>query len=117
MMCTQENIDMNLVRYVHTGPIGLKNQDSFTFHLWDGRNRSPQIQFHIKIKDMEKGRYMWLNFSKNRSKNVSKNRIVAERDKGSFEVGFTPTVAAACSRWSSAPLYTISGANQVRIFD
>ncbi|XP_073491759.1 FRAS1-related extracellular matrix protein 1 isoform X1 [Aquarana catesbeiana] len=55
MMCTQENIDMNLVRYVHTGPIGLKNQDSFTFHLWDGRNRSPQMQFHIKVKDMEKG--------------------------------------------------------------
>ncbi|XP_072260396.1 FRAS1-related extracellular matrix protein 1 isoform X2 [Pyxicephalus adspersus] len=55
MKCTQEDIDMNLLRYVHTGAIGLRNQDSFTFHLWDGRNRSPQMQFHITVKDMERG--------------------------------------------------------------
>lgn len=55
MKCTQEDIDMNLVRYVHNGIVGSKNQDGFTFYLWDGRNRSPQMQFHITVKDMEKG--------------------------------------------------------------
>uniref|UniRef100_A0A8C0FHI4 FRAS1-related extracellular matrix protein 1 n=1 Tax=Bubo bubo TaxID=30461 RepID=A0A8C0FHI4_BUBBB len=55
MKCTQEELDMNLVRYVHTGAIGSKNQDSFTFYLWDGYNRSPAVDFYINIKDMEKG--------------------------------------------------------------
>ncbi|NXW89537.1 FREM1 protein, partial [Alopecoenas beccarii] len=55
MKCTQEELDMNLVRYAHTGAIGSKNQDSFTFHLWDGYNRSPTANFYINIKDMEKG--------------------------------------------------------------
>ncbi|NXO01589.1 FREM1 protein, partial [Rhinopomastus cyanomelas] len=54
MKCTQEELDMNLVRYVHTGAIGSKNQDSFTFVLWDGYNRSPAVDFHINIKDMDK---------------------------------------------------------------
>ncbi|NWT01424.1 FREM1 protein, partial [Mionectes macconnelli] len=55
MTCTQEELDMNLVRYVHTGAIGSKNRDSFTFYLWDGHNRSPAVDFYISIKDMEKG--------------------------------------------------------------
>ncbi|XP_053888402.1 FRAS1-related extracellular matrix protein 1 isoform X1 [Malaclemys terrapin pileata] len=55
MKCTQEEIDMNLVRYVHTGAMGSRNQDSFTFHLWDGDNKSPAMDFYITIKDMEKG--------------------------------------------------------------
>ncbi|KFV14544.1 FRAS1-related extracellular matrix protein 1, partial [Tauraco erythrolophus] len=55
MKCTQEELDMNLVRYVHTGAVGSKNQDSFTFYLWDGYNRSPAVDFYINIKDMEKG--------------------------------------------------------------
>uniref|UniRef100_A0A672V9V1 FRAS1-related extracellular matrix protein 1 n=1 Tax=Strigops habroptila TaxID=2489341 RepID=A0A672V9V1_STRHB len=55
MKCSQEDLDMNLVRYVHTGAIGSKNQDSFTFYLWDGYNRSPGVEFYINIKDMEKG--------------------------------------------------------------
>ncbi|XP_065512088.1 FRAS1-related extracellular matrix protein 1 isoform X4 [Caloenas nicobarica] len=55
MKCTQEELDMNLVRYAHIGAIGSKNQDSFTFHLWDGYNRSPAADFYIHIKDMEKG--------------------------------------------------------------
>ncbi|XP_053321913.1 FRAS1-related extracellular matrix protein 1 [Spea bombifrons] len=55
MKCTQEDIDMNLVRYVHTGSIGSNTQDSFTFHLWDGNNRSPEMHFNIMFKDMEKG--------------------------------------------------------------
>lgn len=56
MKCTQEELDMNHVRYVHTGAIGSKNQDSFTFYLWDGYNRSPAVDFYINIKDMEKGK-------------------------------------------------------------
>ncbi|XP_057262239.1 FRAS1-related extracellular matrix protein 1 isoform X2 [Pezoporus wallicus] len=55
MKCSQEDLDMNLVRYVHMGTIGSKNQDSFTFYLWDGYNRSPGVEFYINIKDMEKG--------------------------------------------------------------
>ncbi|KAM8984627.1 FRAS1-related extracellular matrix protein 1 [Ara ararauna] len=55
MKCSQEDLDMNLVRYVHTGTTGSKNQDSFTFYLWDGYNRSPGVEFYINIKDMEKG--------------------------------------------------------------
>ncbi|NXY18696.1 FREM1 protein, partial [Atrichornis clamosus] len=55
MKYTQEELDMNLVRYVHTGAIGSKNQDSFTFYLWDGYNRSPAVDFYISIKDREKG--------------------------------------------------------------
>uniref|UniRef100_A0A8C0HGV7 FRAS1 related extracellular matrix 1 n=1 Tax=Buteo japonicus TaxID=224669 RepID=A0A8C0HGV7_9AVES len=55
MKCTQEELDMNHVRYVHTGAIGSKNQDSFTFYLWDGYNRSPAVDLNINIKDMEKG--------------------------------------------------------------
>ncbi|XP_053909979.1 FRAS1-related extracellular matrix protein 1 [Cuculus canorus] len=55
MKCTQEELDANLVRYVHTGAIGSKNPDSFTFYLWDGYNRSPATDFYINIKGMEKG--------------------------------------------------------------
>ncbi|KAM8793121.1 FRAS1-related extracellular matrix protein 1 [Eudromia elegans] len=55
MKCSQEELDMNLVRYVHTGVIGSKNQDSFTFYLWDEYNRSPTEDFSINIRDMEKG--------------------------------------------------------------
>ncbi|XP_048147949.1 FRAS1-related extracellular matrix protein 1 isoform X3 [Corvus hawaiiensis] len=55
MKCSQEELDMNLVRYVHTGTVGSKKQDSFTFYLWDGYNRSPAVDFYINIKDLEKG--------------------------------------------------------------
>ncbi|XP_042310518.1 FRAS1-related extracellular matrix protein 1 isoform X3 [Sceloporus undulatus] len=55
MNCTQENIDMNIVRYIHTGTIGSKEQDSFMFCLWDGNNRSPLVIFPITIKDVGKG--------------------------------------------------------------
>ncbi|XP_062465025.1 FRAS1-related extracellular matrix protein 1 isoform X2 [Pezoporus occidentalis] len=55
MKCSQEDLDLNLVRYVHMGTIGSKNQDSFTFYLWDGYNRSPGVEFYINIKDTEKG--------------------------------------------------------------
>lgn len=32
-----------------------QNKDSFTFHLWDGDNRSPVFDCHIIIKDSQKG--------------------------------------------------------------
>uniref|UniRef100_A0A6Q2ZAF0 C-type lectin domain-containing protein n=1 Tax=Esox lucius TaxID=8010 RepID=A0A6Q2ZAF0_ESOLU len=54
MTCTQETVDMNRLRYLHTGPLGA-TQDFFTFHLLDGNNRSPAQHFHISLKDMEKG--------------------------------------------------------------
>ncbi|KAL0970327.1 hypothetical protein UPYG_G00240500 [Umbra pygmaea] len=54
MTCTQETVDMNLLRYLHTGPMGA-TQDFFVFYLLDGKNRSPAQHFHISLKDMEKG--------------------------------------------------------------
>ncbi|XP_017722661.1 PREDICTED: FRAS1-related extracellular matrix protein 1 isoform X3 [Rhinopithecus bieti] len=55
MKCTQEEVDLNLLRYTHTGAMDSQNQDSFTFYLWDGDNRSPALDCQITIKDMEKG--------------------------------------------------------------
>ncbi|XP_032979788.1 FRAS1-related extracellular matrix protein 1 isoform X3 [Rhinolophus ferrumequinum] len=55
MKCTQEEVDLNLLRYTHTGAMDSQNQDSFTFYLWDGSNRSPAFDCHITIKDMGKG--------------------------------------------------------------
>ncbi|XP_037613686.1 FRAS1-related extracellular matrix protein 1a isoform X1 [Sebastes umbrosus] len=53
--CSQETVDMNLLRYVHTGLHAAKIQDFFVFHLLDGKNRSPPQHFHISVKDLEKG--------------------------------------------------------------
>ncbi|XP_005581754.3 FRAS1-related extracellular matrix protein 1 isoform X1 [Macaca fascicularis] len=55
MKCTQEEVDLNLLRYTHTGAMDSQNRDSFTFYLWDGDNRSPALDCQITIKDMEKG--------------------------------------------------------------
>ncbi|XP_007465709.1 PREDICTED: FRAS1-related extracellular matrix protein 1 [Lipotes vexillifer] len=55
MKCTQEEVDLNLLRYTHTGAMDSQNRDSFTFYLWDGDNRSPAFDCHITIKDMGKG--------------------------------------------------------------
>lgn len=56
MKCTQEEVDLNLLRYTHTGAMDSQNRDSFTFYLWDGDNRSPALDCQITIKDMEKGK-------------------------------------------------------------
>ncbi|KAM7365982.1 hypothetical protein PAMP_015455 [Pampus punctatissimus] len=53
--CTQEMVDMNLLRYMHTGLHGGKTQDFFVFYLLDGKNQSPPQHFHISVKDLEKG--------------------------------------------------------------
>ncbi|XP_022603580.1 FRAS1-related extracellular matrix protein 1 [Seriola dumerili] len=53
--CTQEMVDMNLLRYVHTGLHAAKTQDFFVFHLLDGKNQSPPQHFHIAVRDLEKG--------------------------------------------------------------
>ncbi|XP_027963091.1 FRAS1-related extracellular matrix protein 1 isoform X2 [Eumetopias jubatus] len=55
MKCTQEEVDLNLLRYTHTGAMDSQDRDSFTFYLWDGDNRSPAFDCHITIKDMGKG--------------------------------------------------------------
>ncbi|KAK2852025.1 hypothetical protein Q5P01_008301 [Channa striata] len=52
--CTQEMVDMNLLRYMHTLH-GAKTQDMFVFYLLDGKNQSPPQHFHISVKDLEKG--------------------------------------------------------------
>uniref|UniRef100_A0A3Q2V9Z3 Fras1 related extracellular matrix 1a n=1 Tax=Haplochromis burtoni TaxID=8153 RepID=A0A3Q2V9Z3_HAPBU len=53
--CTQEMVDMNLLRYVNTGRRAAQSQDFFVFHLLDGKNQSPSQHFQISIKDQDKG--------------------------------------------------------------
>ncbi|XP_030635867.1 FRAS1-related extracellular matrix protein 1a isoform X3 [Chanos chanos] len=55
MNCSQEAVDMNLLRYLHTTRPGAHTQDFFVFHLLDGKNQSPAQHFHISLKDLEKG--------------------------------------------------------------
>ncbi|XP_027893143.1 FRAS1-related extracellular matrix protein 1a isoform X2 [Xiphophorus couchianus] len=52
--CTQDMVDMNLLRYKHTGHHAIKTQDFFVFHLMDGKNQSPPQHFHIFVKELEK---------------------------------------------------------------
>lgn len=56
MQCTQVDVDLNLLRYTHTGKVGSQDGDSFTFYLWDGDNRSPAFDCHIIIEDPGKGK-------------------------------------------------------------
>ncbi|XP_014647889.1 PREDICTED: FRAS1-related extracellular matrix protein 1 isoform X2 [Ceratotherium simum simum] len=72
MKCTQEEVDLNLLRYTHTGAMDSQNQDSFTFYLWDGDNRSPAFDCHIIIKDMGKGDIVVL----------AKPLVVSQGDRG-----------------------------------
>lgn len=58
--CSQEDLDSNLLRYLHTGSTGLQREDAFIFHLQDGANRSPVQHFRISVKTMEKGQHGWL---------------------------------------------------------
>uniref|UniRef100_A0A3Q2Q6U8 FRAS1-related extracellular matrix protein 1 n=1 Tax=Fundulus heteroclitus TaxID=8078 RepID=A0A3Q2Q6U8_FUNHE len=53
--CTQDMVDMNLLRYKHTGYHATKTQDFFVFHLIDGKNQSPPQHFQISVKNLEKG--------------------------------------------------------------
>ncbi|XP_040037674.2 FRAS1-related extracellular matrix protein 1a isoform X2 [Gasterosteus aculeatus] len=53
--CTQEMVDMNLLRYVNTHLHSAKTQDFFVFYLSDGKNQSPPQHFYISVKDVEKG--------------------------------------------------------------
>lgn len=55
MNCSQEDVDMNLLRYVHTAQSGAHTQDFFIFYLQDGKNRSPVQHFYIALKELEKG--------------------------------------------------------------
>uniref|UniRef100_A0A4W3K7A2 Fras1 related extracellular matrix 1b n=1 Tax=Callorhinchus milii TaxID=7868 RepID=A0A4W3K7A2_CALMI len=55
MNFTQDDVDMNLVWYLHTTIVGSKGHDSFRFYVTDGENSSPPENFYISIKDMEKG--------------------------------------------------------------
>uniref|UniRef100_A0A672MFC2 FRAS1-related extracellular matrix protein 1 n=1 Tax=Sinocyclocheilus grahami TaxID=75366 RepID=A0A672MFC2_SINGR len=55
MNCSQQVLEMNLLRYLHTGHPGAAAADVFIFHLLDGKNRSPAQHFHITVKELEKG--------------------------------------------------------------
>ncbi|XP_035698595.1 FRAS1-related extracellular matrix protein 1-like isoform X3 [Branchiostoma floridae] len=51
---TQWQVDMNMVRYLHTGLMGSKGMDVFNFYVTDGVNVSPMQDFIITIKKMKK---------------------------------------------------------------
>uniref|UniRef100_H3CI90 Fras1 related extracellular matrix 1a n=1 Tax=Tetraodon nigroviridis TaxID=99883 RepID=H3CI90_TETNG len=53
--CSQEQVSMNRLRYLHMGADGAKAQDFFVFRLLDGQNQSPPQHFHISVKELEKG--------------------------------------------------------------
>ncbi|KAL6032019.1 hypothetical protein STEG23_008456 [Scotinomys teguina] len=55
MQCTQEDVDLNLLRYTQTAKVNSQDGDSFTFYLWDGDNRSPAFDCHILIEGTGKG--------------------------------------------------------------
>ncbi|XDV17566.1 hypothetical protein PO909_023405 [Leuciscus waleckii] len=55
MNCSQQVLDMNLLRYLHTSHPGAPAADFFVFHLMDGTNLSPAQHFHITVKELEKG--------------------------------------------------------------
>jgi len=56
MQCTQEDVDLNLLRYAHAGKMHSQDGDRFTFYLWDGDNRSPAFDCHIIIEDTGRGK-------------------------------------------------------------
>lgn len=53
--CSQEKVDMNLLRYIHKDMHSAKTQDFFVFYASDGKNQSPPQHFHISVKDLQKG--------------------------------------------------------------
>lgn len=72
MQCTQEDVDLNLLRYMHAGKTDSQDGDSFTFYLWDEDNRSPAFDCHIIIEDTGKGDIVI----------HAKPLVVAEGDRG-----------------------------------
>lgn len=52
--CSQESVDMNLLRYLHRKQHSANTKDFFTFYLTDGKNRSPVEHFNISVKHQEK---------------------------------------------------------------
>ncbi|TRY97444.1 hypothetical protein DNTS_033831 [Danionella cerebrum] len=53
--CSQDVLDLNLLRYLHTGRDGAAVEDFFVFHLFDGKNLSPAQHFHISLRGLQKG--------------------------------------------------------------
>lgn len=58
--CSQDSVDMNLLRYLHRKQHNAKSQDSFTFYLLDGENPSAPEHFHISVKHQEKSHYCFI---------------------------------------------------------
>ncbi|XP_066298099.1 FRAS1-related extracellular matrix protein 1-like isoform X1 [Branchiostoma lanceolatum] len=51
---TQWHVDMNMVRYLHTGLTGSKGMDLFNFYVTDGMHVTPAQDFIVTIKKMKK---------------------------------------------------------------
>ncbi len=49
MNFTQDDVDMNNVRYVHTGSYVRSTSDFFVFQINDGEHRMPKETFEIEI--------------------------------------------------------------------
>ncbi|XP_070564197.1 FRAS1-related extracellular matrix protein 1-like [Ptychodera flava] len=54
MNFTQSDINMNLLRYIHTGDLGSKGSDKFQFVLTDGKHTSGSENFDIEILNTQK---------------------------------------------------------------
>ncbi|KAA0712127.1 FRAS1-related extracellular matrix protein 1 [Triplophysa tibetana] len=52
---TQEDVEMNRLRYTHTKIVGFKGHDRLQFVLSDGENTSPPQTFFISVRIIQKG--------------------------------------------------------------
>ena len=52
---SQDDVDENRVRYVHSGRPSANTEDLFRFHLWDGNNQSPVYPFLLVLLRTPKG--------------------------------------------------------------
>lgn len=59
---TQEDVEMNCLRYTHTKIVGFKGHDRLQFVLSDGENTSPPQTFFISVRIVQKGEFLIRGF-------------------------------------------------------
>lgn len=58
---TQNDVDLNRIRYLHTTRMGASQSDYFIFVLTDGTHRRPEETFEIHVKNSRKANIALLN--------------------------------------------------------
>ncbi|XP_077981131.1 FRAS1-related extracellular matrix protein 1-like [Glandiceps talaboti] len=61
MNFTQEDVNMNLLRYIHTSALGSKGNDKFRFTVTDGKHNSGRESFEIEILNTRKDELVIIN--------------------------------------------------------